>query len=261
MTTTIIPTVKEQARRFSSARSKKATDEPGRETLDSRDLSILGRVGRSVFARTKDGRELKVRGPARPDQLDQAPANAVLVRQLARAADGRPRTDVYIGTMVEPGTFEKLQRKKTYRPKERRPGPLDGLAELRKPDDRRYVQLVPDDDGSPKAIIMGALSKRPGQLWTDSRPMPMTVRRLIEVANADGANLRHLDGFSLADWTHAGRWRPLLVAAWPLVDAHLAGMPLRCAYEHENEAPLADTLDPAGVPVCNACVGWEPDAA
>ena len=258
---TTIPGVREQVRRWTGGGSAKDAEAPQRETIDVGKLKILGIVGRSTFATAPDGRELRLKGPAMPHAIDEAAADVILVRRTTRAADGRPRVDVFLATVVEAGTFDKLQRRKVYRgPKQRRPGPLDGLAELRRPADRKPVRLAPDDD-SPQGIIMGALSKRPLLLMTDSSPTPMTVRRLIEVANAVGANLRHLDGFSLADWTHAGRWRPLLVAAWPLVDAHLAGMPLRCAYEHKGEVPLADTLDPAGVPVCNACVGWEPDAA
>ena len=258
---TIIPTVKEQARRWASGRTDKATDKPGRETIDTRNLKVLGRIGRSSFATTQDKRELKVKGPARPEQIEQAAADAVLVRQPVRSDDGRTRTDTYIGTVVEPGTFEKLQRRKVYRgPKERRPGPVDGLAELRTPAARQIVTLDTNDDGSPEADIMGALSKRPLLMMTDSRATPMTVRRLIEVANAEGANVRRHHGHALADWTHAGRWRPLLVALWPLIEPTLAGAPPPCSYEHAD-APVADTLDPAGVPVCNACVGWEPDAA
>ena len=259
MTTTTLPSVREQVRGWTDRRSD--TETPQRETLDARNLKILGSVARSTFVTTPEGRELRLRGPAMPHAIEEAPADAILVRQPVRSADGRQRLDIFIASVVEPGTFAKLSRQKRYRgPKERRPGPLDGLAEMRRPANRKLVQLAADDD-SPMGIIKGALSKRPMSLWTDSRNAPATVRKLIEVANAAGANLRHLDGYSLADWTHAGHWRALLIAAWPLVDAHLAGMPLRCACEHEAEAPLADTLDPVGTPTCNACVGWEPDAA
>ena len=260
MTSNTLPSVREQITRWAGGQSKKDTDEPGRETIDSRNLTILGRVGRTSFVRTKDGREVKVKGPARPDQIEQAPADAILLRQPTRSDDGRTRTDIYIGTMVEPGTFEKVHRQKTYHgPRERPPGPLDGLAELRKPADRRPVRFGKEAD-TPEDIIMGALSKRPMLLWTDSRSTPMTVRRLIEVANTEGANLRYHNGHSLADWNKVHRWRPLLIALWPLVEPTLAGTAPPCAYEHAD-APVADTIDPAGVPVCNACIGWEPDAA
>lgn len=260
MTSTTLPSVREQVTRWTSGRSKKATDEAGRETLDARNLEILGRVGRSTFA-THGGRELKVRGPVAEARIESAPADAVLVRQPVRAADGRTGIDTYIATVVDAGTFEKVQRQKAYRPKERRPSPLDGLAELRKPAARQVVTLDSSDDGSPEAVVMGALSRRPLLLMTDSRNAPATVRRLIEVANAAGANLRHHNGRTLCDWSTLRRWNALLVASWPLVHAHMAGKPLQCAYEHEGDAPPAATLDPVGVPVCNACVGWEPNAA
>lgn len=262
MTTNTLPSVKEQVKRWAGGRTAKdAPDKPQRETFAARDLMILGHVGRSTFARTKDGRELRLRGPVMAYQLERAPADAILVSQPVRAADGRVRTDTYLATVQESGTYARLAARKTYRgPKARPAAPIDGLAELRTPDKRRLVQLVPEDDGSPEAIIKGALSKRPGQLWTDSRNAPATVGRLIEVANADGANLRRHNGYTLADWTNVRRWRALLVAAWPLVDAYMAGKPLRCAYEHEGTAPLADTFDLVGTPTCNACVGWEPDA-
>ena len=259
MPTSSIPSVKEQARNWTGGRAK-APAPPQRETLDARNLNILGNLARSTFATTSDGRELRLRGPAMPHAIEEAPPDAVLVYQQVRTSDGRTRTDTYVGNVVPSGEYAKLGRRKVYTgPKERRPGPLDGLAELRKPADRKFVRLGPDD-GSPMGIVMGALSKRPMLLWTDSSSTPMTVRRLIEVANAEGARLRNYNGHTLADWTHVRRWRPLLIAAWPLVDAYLAGTPLLCAYEHAD-APVADTLDPAGIPVCNACVGWEPDAA
>jgi hypothetical protein len=259
MTTNPIGSVKEQAKRWASGRSAKA-DEPQRETRNVRDLKILGRLSRSTFAQTKDGRELKLRGPIMAHELERAGPDAILVTQPVRASDGRPRTDIYLATVVEPGTFAKLSKQKQYKPKERARGPVDGLLELRRPAARQFVRLAPDDQ-SDKGIIMGALSKRPLSLWTDSRSTPATVRRLIEVVNAAGGNLRRHGGHTLADWTHVGQWRALLIAAWPLVDAHMAGTPLRCQYEHAGEAPPADTLDLAGGPVCNACVGWEPDAA
>ena len=252
-----LPSVKEQIERF--GRSAKATESPGRETIDARDLKVLGTVGRSSFA-THGDREFKLKGPARPEQIEQAPADAILVHQPVRAADGRTRVDVFLATVEPSGTFERLQRRKTYRPKERRPGPLDGLAELRTPADRVPVQLGRSVANVDHDIILGGLSKQPMMLWTDSRNAPATVRRLIELVNGEGGNLRRHNGHTLADWTHVRRHRALLVAAWPLVDAHLAGTPLRCAYEHAD-APVADTLDPAGNPLCNACAGWTPDAA
>ena len=261
MTTTTLPSVREQVRGWTDRRSEKGAATPQRETLDARKLKILGSVARSTFATTPDARELRLRGPVRPHRIEEADASVILVTTQVRGADGNVRTDAFLGSVVEPGTFARLAKRKTYSgPKERRPGPLDGLAELRRPADRKPVHLGPDD-GSPQGIIMGALSKRPMLLWTDSRSTPMTVRRLIEVANAEGANLRYHNGHALADWNKVNRSRPLLIALWPLVEPTLAGTPLPCAYEHDKKAPPADTLDPAGVPVCNACVGWEPDAA
>ena len=99
------------------------------------------------------------------------------------------------------------------------------------------------------------LSKRPLLILTNGRDVPATVRRLIEVANGAGANLRHHNGHTLVDWNKVRRWSAFLIAAWPLVDAHMAGKPLQCAYEHKGAPPLADTLDPVGNPTCNACVG------
>jgi hypothetical protein len=256
----MIPTVKEQVRQMIAGRTAKDADGPQRATLDARKLTILGSVGSSTFAVGPDGRELRLKGPAQPHQLDRAPSDAIIITKLVRAADGRPRTDIFVGRMVESGTFERLARRKRYVPKERPAGPIDGLAELRKPADRLPVRLGTDDD-SPLGIVRGAMSKRPTFLMTDSSAVPMTVRRLIEVANAAGANLRHYRGHTLADWTHIRRWRALLVAAWPLVDAHLAGTPLGCSYEHEGTPPPADTLDPAGVPLCNQHVGEGPRAA
>lgn len=256
MTTRTIGSVKEQlAAHWATGKPAKDAEAPKRETLDARKLTILGNVGRSAYATAPDGRELRLRGPVQPYALERAPDDAVLVTKLVRAADGRPRTDVFIGRVVEGGTYDRLAARKRYVPKSLPAGPIDGLAELRRPADRVQVRLGADAD-TPMDIIKGALSKRPMLLMTDSRSVPVTVRRLIEVANAAGANLRHYHGYTLADWTNVRRWGPLLIAAWPLVDAHLAGTPLHCAYEHKTTAPVADTLDPAGVPVCNDHVGW-----
>ena len=251
---TAFPSVRDQAKRWTTDRSGKDADAPRRETFAARQVRVLGRLGRSTFATLPDHRELKLRGPLMPHELERLPDDAILVTRPSRDSQGRVRTDVFAGRPVEAGTFERLQRQKSYTPRKRQPGPLDGLAELRKPADRVTLPLGSDDD-SPMGIIRGAMSRKPMLLMTDSEPVPMTVRRLVEVVNAAGGNLRRHGDRTLADWTHVRRWRPLLIAAWPLVDAHLAGKPLACAYEHEGTAQVADTLDPAGVPVCNRHVG------
>jgi hypothetical protein len=247
-----IPAVKEQVQRWTTARQSKAVEGPQHEQFAYGDLKPLGRIGRSTFACTPDGRELRIRGGS-VESLDEAPSDAVVIRQPRRLSDGRIIGETFIGRVVEPGTFERLRRQKTYRPKPPRIGPLDGLAEHRKPADRVTVPLA-DDDDSPQGIIRGALSKRPQLLFTDGAAVPLTVRRLVEVVNESGGNLRHHNGHTLADWTQIKRWRSLLIAAWPLVEAYMAGAPLPCAYEHKD-APVADTLDPGGTPVCNPHCG------
>ena len=245
--------VKEQVASWSGRRNKDNA-EPERETIWASKLRVLGSVGRRQFATLPDGRELKLHGPAMPHELEQAPSDAILVTKLAKAQDGRPRTDTFVGTVVPAGTHEQLSKRKAYRPKKRRAGPVDGLAELRQPASRMPVPLGPDDD-TPMDIIRGAMSNRPALLITDGADCPLTVRGLIEVVNQGGANLRHHNGHALADWSAVRRWRALLIAAWPLVSAYLAGTPLGCAYEHKGTVPPADTRDPAGVPVCNGHVG------
>ena len=259
--TTAIGTVKDQVASWGGRRAPKDADRPQRETFGHRALKVVASVGRSQFVTLPDGREVKLRGPVMPHELERAPDDWIIVTRPARTDDGRAITELFIGPVVEGGTGKKLGRRKQYRPKERRPGPIDGLAELRKPAARLPVQLGKDADG-PMDIIRGAMSKRPMLLVTDGADMPLTIAGLIEVVNAAGANLRHYNGHTLADWSAVGRWRALLVAAWPLVDAHLAGTPLGCAYEHEGAAPLADTLTPDGkTPVCNQHVGLGPRAA
>jgi hypothetical protein len=246
---------------MTAGRAAKEADEPQRETLSGRDVTVLGRLRRSVFARTKDGREIRLRGPVQTSE--QVPANGILVRQQVRTSDGRPRTDTYVGNVVVAGTFERLQRQKTYRPKERARRPIDGLYDVRYGAAREVVRLGrgDPDGGSYRDIARDALSRRPGVLFTDGIAPTLTVAATIDDLNRKGANLRRPADRTLADWSALSPyWSNLLVRMYYLIDAAMAGSPASCSYEHEAPT-LADTLDPAGVPVCNGHIGLGPQAA
>lgn len=169
--TSTIPPIREQVRRMTAGRAGKGAVEPQRETISGNDVTVLGRLRRYVFARTKDGRELRLRA-IMPHAIDEAAADAILVHQQVRTSDGRTRSDTYVGNVVAPGTYKRLQRQKTYRPKERPPRPIDGLHDVRRGAARQVVSLGggdPDvaDGGSYRDIARDALLRRPGLLITD----------------------------------------------------------------------------------------------
>jgi hypothetical protein len=87
------------------------------------------------------------------------------------------------------------------------------------------------------------------------------VVEAVKLFQKKRANLRYHNGRTLVDWNQlTPYWRDRLVALYPLIDAAMAGKPPACGYEHETSTP-ADTLDPAGVPVCDGHIGLGPQAA
>lgn len=263
---TIPGNVREQLKQWSNGRSAtKPDDRPQRETLDARDLTVLGRLGRSSFARTKDGRELKVRGPVAHYRIEEAAADAILVRQLVRAPDGRSRVDSYLATAEEVGTYARLAARKTFTPKERPATPIDRDHELRRGEPRYPIQLVPDakDDKVTTDIIMGRLSSRPSVIFTDGTPKPANVAHEIAMLQAAGITLALSEDRAYLLVTSAkglpGESERMLNLRAPLYRAYLSGEPIRCAWPHpkKDERPAAVTIAVGGSPVCGAHLSGE----
>jgi hypothetical protein len=246
---------------MTARRSAKAADEPKRETLSGRDLTVLGRLRRSTFVRTKDGRELRLKGPALPHDLERAPNDAVLITRPARTDAGRPYSELFVGRVVEAGSYEKLARRKNYVPRERPPGPVDGLAEARAGAPREIVRFGSAAGDGDRDVVRDIMRSRPQMLFTDGLPPIPGVVEALKLFQKKRANLRYHNGRTLVDWNQlTPYWRDRLVALYPLIDAAMAGKPLACGYEHET-ATLAASLDPVGVPVCDDCIRLGPRAA
>ena len=254
--TSTIPGVREQVRTWTGGRTAKAADGPQRETLDARKLTILGSVGRATFATAPNGRELRLKGPAMPHAIEEAGPDAILVHKLVRSADGRQRTDTYLASEVEPGTFEKLRHRKTYTPRVRPPSPVDRDHELRAGLPRQPVKLGKDAD-TPQDIIKGAMSRVPSLMITDGRPPLRNVADEIAdlersgVALAlsdDGAHLLATSPKGLSPVTRA-----MLDLRAALYGGHLKGEPVRCVWPHpKGETPDAVTYAVGGSPTCAA---------
>ena len=252
--TSTIGSVKDQLASWGNRRAAKDADEPQRETLDVRDLTVLGTLGRSSFARTKDGRELKLKGPAMPHTLEQMPDDAIIVRQSVRAADSRVRIDKYVATVEEPGTFARLAKRKSYTPRQRPPSPIDRDHELREGLPRQPVLLGKDGD-SDGDIIKGAMSRVPSLVLTDGRPPLRSVADEITFLQRSGVTLAlSADGAYLLATSPKGLSalvRGMLGIRAPLYVAHLKGEPVRCAWPHpQGGAPEAVTIAVGNSPVC-----------
>ena len=253
---TLIPTVKEQITRWTSARSPKDAETTQRETLDARNLTILGTVGRSTFATARDGRQLRLKGPAMPHAIDEAAADAIFVRQPVRSADGRQRVDTFLASEVEPGTFEKLRQRKTYTPRVRLPSPIDRDHELREGFPREPVELG-KDDGTPEDIIKGSMSRVPSLIVTNGRPPLRSVADEIALLDRSGVTLALSDdGAHLLATSTKGLsplTRAMLDIRTALYVGHLKGEPVCCAWPHpKGETPNAVTYAVGGSPVCAA---------
>lgn len=245
-----IPNVQDQLKQWVTSR---ASDEPQREIIADRDLTILGTVGRSTFA-THGDRELRLRGPVMSYELERAPADAVLVTKPGRDSQARPRTDVYIGRVVERGTYARTAAQATYARKVRPPSPVDRDAELRRSVPRTPITFGADDD-SPSGIIKGTLSKQPGLLITDGRARFATIADEIAWLNSAGVALAlSPDGAHLlvASQALTPERQTMLSVRASLYRAYLAGEPIRCAWPHEGEAPEAVTIAVGNAPVCDA---------
>ena len=249
--TSTIPGIREQVARWSGRSAKEAL--PKRETLNARDLTILGVVGRSTYA-THGGRELRLKGPAMPHAIEQAPANATFVEKLVRAADGRTMTDIYLASEVEAGTFARMAARKRYVPRERLPGAIDRDDELRGGELRQWVTLGKDAD-TPEDVVRGALSSKPGALVTDGRPRLRNVADEIAMIQRAGVTLALSDdgSYLLATSSKAltATVRAMLDNRDELYRAYLSGSPLRCAWPHpEGNPPDAVTVAVGNAPCC-----------
>lgn len=266
MTTRTLGSVKDQLATWGNRRPANDADEPQRETLDSRDLTILGTLGRRSFARTKDGRELKLKGPAAPHALEQIPADAILVRKPVRSDDGRQRVDVYLASAQESGTFEKLAKRKSYTPRQRSASPIDRDHELREGSPRQPVLLGADDD-TPEGTVRSVLSRSPGLVITDGRAPLRSVADEIAFIHRSGVTLALSDdGAHLLVTSPKGLSplvRGMLGIRAPLYRAKLAGEPLLCAWPHpKSAAPEAVTVAVGNAPCCaDHLAGIPSDAA
>jgi hypothetical protein len=248
---TTFPSVRDQLRTYRQFETSGGV-EP--ETIDSRKLKILGRVGRASYAAHGE-RELKIKGDAtdsqpRPDQ--------VIVRHVRRVpGQPFPAEELLVGTYVEPGTFERIRNRKARlaQPKRKsRRGPVDALFELRQSVPRQPVPLRAADD-SPVGIIKGALSKQPQLLVTDGRAAYWTLDDVIAELTRRGTRYgASPDGAHLLVWRDEGGviQQRLIEAYRPLLLADAKGERLRCAYPHPGgEALNADSIAVGRAPVCN----------
>ena len=252
--TPTIPGVRDQLKSWSGRRSTKDAAPPQRETLDVRNLKILGSVARSTFATTPDGRELRLKGPAMPHAIEEAAADAVLVRQPVRAADGRQQLATFIGSQVQAGTFAALKKRKSYTPREWRPGAIDRDDELRREEPRQWVALG-KDGGGPLDVIRGAMTTtKPDVLVTDGRPPLRSVADELAFLKRSGIALAlSADGaYLLVTTTKAlgAVQRAMLDNRSSLYFGHLKAEPVRCAWPHKGETPEAITVAVGNAPVC-----------
>jgi hypothetical protein len=250
---TSIPAVKDQVKRWATG---KRDETPGRETIAARELRMLGSVGRSQFATTKAGVELKIRGPVQPYALEDLAPDAVIITKPARTDAGRVVTEVFIGRPVEAGTFERLAKRKSYRPKERTPGPVDRDHALRDGLPRQPIALGKDDD-SPEGFIKGAMSRVPALMITDGRARLRSVADEIAFLARSGITLALSDdgNYLLATVSKAltAERQAMLDIRASLYRAHLKGESMRCVWPHgKDEAPPAVTIAVGGAPVCDA---------
>ena len=264
--TSTIGSVKDQLATWGNRRAAKNADEPQRETLDSRDLTVLGTLGRSSFARTKDGRELKLKGPAMPHTLEHMPNDVIVVRQPVRAADSRVRIDTYLAVVQEPGTYSRLAKRKSYTPRQRPPSPIDRDHELRNGSPRQWLALGKDGD-TPEDVIRGAMSHMPSLMITDGLPALRSVADEVAMIQRAGVTLAlSADGAHLLAASPKGLSalvRGMLGIRAPLYVAHLKGEPVRCAWPHaRGGVPEAVTIAVGNSPVCaNHLAGTPSDAA
>ena len=251
--TPTIPNVKGQLQNWTGRGPKKDAAAPQRETLAADKLKVLGSVGRSSFATTPDGRELRLRGPAMPEQIEEA-ASAVLVTRLVRDNQGRGRVETFVGAEVEPGTYAKLKKRKSYTPREWRPGAIDRDDELRREEPRQWVALG-KDGGGPLDVIRGAMTTtKPDVLVTDGRPGMRSVADELAFLRRSGIALAVSDdgAYLLATSTKAlgAVQRAMLDNRAGLYRAHLRGEAARCAWPHKGEPPAAVTIAVGNAPVC-----------
>ena len=107
------------------------------------DVTFLGRVGKGVYAMLPDGREVSVRGPLQPYELDN-PALPGEVRIEKRVRTERGTEKVTIGAkVVEPGTYERKRQRTPPAPFVPRRLPRDGWVIL---DERRLKKIGTHND-------------------------------------------------------------------------------------------------------------------
>jgi hypothetical protein len=244
------------------------------EVIEAKKVKPLGWVGTRQFATLPDGREVQITGQLTEwNRGDVVRANEVWIEGITRpprdTSELRNPTRVIVrARLVESGTYAKLakrlevRRKPKAAPKAR---PVDALAALPflagRPEEFRLIGTRGPREDADGQLFDSLSRTAPAPRVTPAVPPAVGAQAILERVAKAGVSLQ-LVGGRLVATSQAGALsdpvREVLRRSAPLLRAHLAGQPLRCAFDHRDVPPEAVSLaEPDDVPACEKHAGGE----
>ena len=247
--------------------SLRSADEFEPEVVAAAAVEILGAVRGKQFGRLADGREVQVQAQRQPWEAGNGlQPNQLLVQRVERVKRrDRPfpqeRVVRFVARIVEPGSYQAAveRERAAAAERERRNKPV-----RRRADALGHLSLLARKQPNPGVLrSTGVLAPYTAIGSTDTTQQVQGAAAILAVLAGKGVTLQ-LDpgGHYLVPTSKrgalSGEAREVLREAEPLLRAHLAGEPLRCALDHgRTAAPEAVTLLEGGAPCCAEHLGEE----
>lgn len=229
-----------------------------RATVPEGKLEWLGRGPDGNDYAIHNRREYLVEpGSSYPEDYSRLEGEILVMRVAHEMIDGSrlEHHRTHRGIPVPAGTFAamvaRVADRKAKLEAKPKPRPLDGLADhpflARRPDG-----ILPIAE-PPAGYFAALLSKTPTAIRLPGRERRQGVAAILAVLQERGITL-HLSPAGTMYALGARITTParsLIEQAAPLLHAHLRGQPLRCEFQHPEQAPEAVTLLVGGAAVCD----------